>query len=82
MHAVCVLCSAARAADVARCCRRAGTFGRVLECWDRETQEFVAVKVIRNVKKYHQAAMIEARRSNQTYLAASAATSAPRDAEI
>ncbi len=36
-----------------------GTFGRVLECWDREEQEYVAVKIIRNVKKYHQAAMIE-----------------------
>ena len=39
----------------------AGTFGRVLECWDRELQEFVAIKVIRNVKKYYQAAMIEVR---------------------
>ncbi|GBG63154.1 hypothetical protein CBR_g36923 [Chara braunii] len=36
-----------------------GTFGRVLECWDREKQEFVAVKVIRNVPKYRDAAMIE-----------------------
>eukprot|EP01018_Ginkgo_biloba_P013914 Gb_36852 [translate_table: standard] len=36
-----------------------GTFGRVLECWDRENQEFVAIKVIRNVRKYRAAAMIE-----------------------
>jgi len=64
---------AARAADVACPCPRAGTFGRVLECWDRETQEFVAVKVIRNVKKYHQAAMIEARRSDDPHRVASAA---------
>ena len=33
----------------------------MLECWDREEQDYVAVNVIRNVKKYHQAAMIEAR---------------------
>ncbi|KAJ7523094.1 hypothetical protein O6H91_18G037200 [Diphasiastrum complanatum] len=36
-----------------------GTFGRVLECWDREAQEFVAIKLIRNVQKYRDAAMIE-----------------------
>lgn len=38
-----------------------GTFGRVLECWDRQRQECVAVKVIRNVDKYRHAAMIEVR---------------------
>eukprot|EP00850_Spirogloea_muscicola_P004916 SM000022S07130 [mRNA] locus=s22:53604:54122:+ [translate_table: standard] len=27
---------------------RAGTFGRVVECWDRKAQEYVAIKVIRN----------------------------------
>jgi hypothetical protein len=43
-----------------------GTFGRVLECWDREEQEYVAVKIIRNVKKYHQAAMIEVRTRTRT----------------
>jgi len=37
----------------------AGTFGQVLECWDREVQEYVAIKVIRNVQKYRDAAMIE-----------------------
>jgi dual-specificity kinase len=31
----------------------------VLECWDREVQEYVAIKVIRNVQKYRDAAMIE-----------------------
>eukprot|EP00249_Psilotum_nudum_P024877 c29316_g1_i1 orf=503-1483(+) len=36
-----------------------GTFGRVLECWDREAQEYVAIKVIRNIQKYRDAAMIE-----------------------
>mmetsp|Transcript_17781 Transcript_17781/g.24589 ORF Transcript_17781/g.24589 Transcript_17781/m.24589 type:complete len:485 (-) Transcript_17781:146-1600(-) len=36
-----------------------GTFGQVLECWDREMKEYVAVKVIRNVQKYRDAAMIE-----------------------
>ena len=28
-----------------------GTFGRVLECWDRQTRTIVAVKVIRSVPK-------------------------------
>ncbi|KAI4337459.1 hypothetical protein L6164_015874 [Bauhinia variegata] len=36
-----------------------GTFGRVLECWDRQTREYVAVKVVRSIKKYRDAAMIE-----------------------
>lgn len=36
-----------------------GTFGRVLECWDREKKEYVAIKVVRNVPKYRDAAMIE-----------------------
>ncbi|GLT36658.1 hypothetical protein SLA2020_110210 [Shorea laevis] len=36
-----------------------GTFGQVLECWDRETREMVAIKVIRSIKKYREAAMIE-----------------------
>ncbi|KAM7459406.1 hypothetical protein LguiA_036400 [Lonicera macranthoides] len=36
-----------------------GTFGRVLECWDRQTREYVAVKVIRSIRKYRDAAMIE-----------------------
>ncbi|VFQ84651.1 unnamed protein product [Cuscuta campestris] len=36
-----------------------GTFGRVLECWDRQTREFVAIKVIRSLEKYRKAAMTE-----------------------
>lgn len=36
-----------------------GTFGRVLECWDRKTNEYVAVKIVKNVEKYRHAAMIE-----------------------
>lgn len=36
-----------------------GTFGQVLECWDRETREMVAIKVVRSVKKYREAAMVE-----------------------
>lgn len=36
-----------------------GTFGRVLECWDRVRREYVAIKVIRNVQKYRDAAMNE-----------------------
>jgi dual-specificity kinase len=38
-----------------------GTFGRVLECWDRKNKEYVAIKIVRNVKKYRDAAMIEVR---------------------
>ena len=37
----------------------AGAFGQVLECWDRETKEMVAIKVVRSIKKYREAAMIE-----------------------
>lgn len=36
-----------------------GTFGRVLECWDRKLKESVAIKIIRNVRKYREAAMVE-----------------------
>ncbi|KAL5729294.1 dual-specificity kinase [Ranunculus cassubicifolius] len=36
-----------------------GTFGRVLECWDRQNREMVAIKVVRSIKKYRDAAMIE-----------------------
>nr|KAJ3701864.1 hypothetical protein LUZ61_005569 [Rhynchospora tenuis] len=36
-----------------------GTFGRVVECWDRERREYVAIKVIRSKSKYREAAMIE-----------------------
>lgn len=36
-----------------------GTFGRVVECWDRKYKSYCAIKVVRNVKKYRDAAMIE-----------------------
>ena len=36
-----------------------GTFGRVVECWDTVTETRCAVKVIRNVQKYRDAAMVE-----------------------
>ena len=36
-----------------------GTFERVLECWDHETREYVAIKVVRSTRKYRDAAMIE-----------------------
>ena len=36
-----------------------GTFGRVLECWDRKHKSYVAIKIVRNVQKYRDAAMIE-----------------------
>jgi len=36
-----------------------GTFGQVLECWDKERKEMVAIKIIRGIKKYRDAAIIE-----------------------
>lgn len=36
-----------------------GTFGKVYECWDRHTKEYVAIKVVRGLRKYKHAAMIE-----------------------
>ncbi|VAI59055.1 serine/threonine-protein kinase AFC1-like [Triticum dicoccoides] len=36
-----------------------GTFGQVLECWDLENQESVAIKIVRSLQKYREAAMIE-----------------------
>lgn len=36
-----------------------GTFGRVLECWDHEKKEMVAIKIVRSINKYREAAMIE-----------------------
>ena len=40
-------------------CILAGTFGQVLECFDNKNKEAVAIKVIRSVNKYREAAMIE-----------------------
>ncbi|KAJ0979428.1 hypothetical protein J5N97_014902 [Dioscorea zingiberensis] len=36
-----------------------GTFGQVLECWDLERKELVAIKIVRSIHKYREAAMIE-----------------------
>ncbi|KAG9459279.1 hypothetical protein H6P81_003787 [Aristolochia fimbriata] len=36
-----------------------GTFGRVLECWDRKNRETVAIKVVRSMRKYRHAAKYE-----------------------
>ncbi|OAY65965.1 Serine/threonine-protein kinase AFC1 [Ananas comosus] len=36
-----------------------GTFGQVVECWDLETKETVAIKIVRSLQKYREAAMIE-----------------------
>lgn len=36
-----------------------GTFGRVVECWDRELRKRVAVKIVRAIEKYRDAAMLE-----------------------
>lgn len=30
-----------------------------MECWDREAHEFVAIKVVRSIRKYRNAAMVE-----------------------
>jgi len=36
-----------------------GTFGQVLECWDRKSKDTVAIKIVRGLQKYREAAMIE-----------------------
>ncbi|KAF9438377.1 Dual specificity protein kinase clk3 [Entomortierella beljakovae] len=38
-----------------------GTFGKVVECYDRETGKSCAIKIIRAVQKYRDASKIEAR---------------------
>lgn len=38
-----------------------GTFGKVVECYDSSSREHVAVKIIRNIQKYRDAARIELR---------------------
>lgn len=38
---------------------RAGTFGQVLECFDNEKKEAVAIKIVRSINKYREAAMTE-----------------------
>ncbi|PRP86770.1 hypothetical protein PROFUN_02919 [Planoprotostelium fungivorum] len=36
-----------------------GTFGKVVECWDRKRKRYVAVKIIRAVDRYREAAFTE-----------------------
>ncbi|RVW39810.1 Serine/threonine-protein kinase AFC1 [Vitis vinifera] len=36
-----------------------GTFGQVLECFDNDKKEVVAIKIVRSIHKYREAAMIE-----------------------
>lgn len=36
-----------------------GTYGKVVECWDRQARAFCAVKVVRAVPKYRHAAKTE-----------------------
>lgn len=36
-----------------------GTFGKVVECWDRKEEKMVAIKVVRSVAKYREAAKLE-----------------------
>lgn len=38
-----------------------GTFGKVVQAWDRSYHKFVAIKIIRAVQKYRDASMIELR---------------------
>ncbi|KAE9601406.1 putative dual-specificity kinase CMGC-CLK family [Lupinus albus] len=46
-------------ADEINCKIGEGTFGQVLECWDRQRKEMVAIKIVRGLEKYREAAMIE-----------------------
>ena len=36
-----------------------GTFGKVVQCFDKVKNEHVAIKIIRNIQKYRDAAKIE-----------------------
>lgn len=36
-----------------------GTFGKVVECWDRGEERHVAIKIVRSIQKYRQAAQME-----------------------
>jgi serine/threonine protein kinase len=38
-----------------------GTFGRVLKCMDLRRRDFVAIKIVRDVKRYYESALVEAR---------------------
>jgi dual-specificity kinase len=36
-----------------------GTFGKVVECWDRKLKKYCAVKIVRNIPKYTRDAKVE-----------------------
>ncbi|CAN0251514.1 unnamed protein product, partial [Phaeothamnion confervicola] len=36
-----------------------GTFGRVVQCYDRHDRRPVAVKIVRSIEKYYESALIE-----------------------
>ena len=38
-----------------------GTFGRVIECYDKKLRENIALKVVRKVPKYTDGALVEAK---------------------
>jgi dual-specificity kinase len=38
-----------------------GTYGKVVECYDHKRRRLVAVKMIRSIRKYREAAKIEVR---------------------
>jgi len=36
-----------------------GTFGKVTQCWDRQEKKYVAIKIIKSIPKYREAAKVE-----------------------
>ncbi len=36
-----------------------GTFGKVTQCWDRTEKKYVAIKIIKSIQKYRDAARVE-----------------------
>ncbi|EKX41499.1 hypothetical protein GUITHDRAFT_88400 [Guillardia theta CCMP2712] len=36
-----------------------GTFGKVTQCWDRHEKKYVAIKIIKSIQKYRDAAKVE-----------------------
>ena len=36
-----------------------GTFGKVTQCWDRTEKKYVAIKIIKSIPKYREAAKVE-----------------------
>jgi serine/threonine protein kinase len=45
-----------------------GTYGKVVECYDKKRERYVAVKIIRNLEKYREAAKIEIRILDNLYV--------------